>query len=83
VTPLPVDGVVGEHERPNLGPDLVDLGVPQPGLAQWIRNYGCAGATIVPLPDEAWAGMSDLSLGATVTESGGGIVVVIDDIRVL
>jgi hypothetical protein len=34
VTPLPVDGVVGEHERPNLGPDLVDLGVPQPGLAQ-------------------------------------------------
>jgi hypothetical protein len=50
---------------------------------QWIRNYGCAGATIVPLPDEAWAGMSDLSLGATVTESGGGIVVVIDDIRVL
>jgi hypothetical protein len=28
-------------------------------------------------------GMSDLSLQATVTESRGGIVVVIDDIRVL
>jgi len=28
-------------------------------------------------------GMGDLSLEATVTESGGGIVVVIDDIRVL
>jgi hypothetical protein len=82
---------------------------PLPGsdLSAWIRNYGCAGATIVPLPDKAWAeadaglidarpgqwwvvlplwtreeGLSDLSLEATVTESGGGIVVVIDDIRV-
>lgn len=24
-------------------------------LSMWIRNYGEAGATIVPLPDEAWA----------------------------
>ena len=77
-------------------------------LSLWIRNYGEAGATIVPLPDEAWVeaaagpvdgrpghwwvvlplwtreeGMSDLSLEATVTESPGGVVVAIDDIRVL
>lgn len=82
--------------------------LPDSDLSWWIRNYGDAGATIVPLPGEAWAeadagpvdarpghwwvvlplwtreeGMSDLSLEATVTESGDGIVVVIDDIRVL
>ena len=74
----------------------------------WIRNYGGAGATIVPLPGEAWAeadagpidarpgqgwvvlplwtreeGMSDLSLEATVTESPGRVMVVIDGIHVL
>jgi hypothetical protein len=83
---------------------------PFPGsdLSVWIRSYGDAGVTIVPLPDEAWArgsggpvdgcpgqwwvdvplwtrevGMSDLFLQATVTESAGGIVVVINDVRVL
>lgn len=34
VIPVPVDGVVGEHQRPDLGPDLADFGVRQPGLAQ-------------------------------------------------
>jgi hypothetical protein len=24
-------------------------------LSLWIRNYGSSGATIVPLPDDAWA----------------------------
>jgi hypothetical protein len=28
---------------------------PDSDLSMWIRNYGDAGATIVPLPDEAWA----------------------------
>lgn len=81
---------------------------PESDLSVWIRNYGEAGATIVPLPDGAWAeadagpvdarrgqwwvvlplwtreeGMSDLSLEATVTESRGGVIVVVDDIRVL
>jgi hypothetical protein len=28
---------------------------PDSDLSIWIRNYGNAGATIVPLPDEAWA----------------------------
>jgi hypothetical protein len=81
---------------------------PDSDLSVWVRNYGDAGATIVPLPDEAWAeadagpvddrpgqwwvvlrlwtreeGMSDLSLETTVTESRGGIVVVINGVRVL
>ena len=81
---------------------------PDSDLSMWIRNYGDAGATIVPLPDGAWAvadagpldarpgqwwvvvplwtreeGMSDLSLEATVSESPGGVVVVIDGIHVL
>jgi hypothetical protein len=28
---------------------------PDAELSHWIRNYGPAGATIVPLPEEAWA----------------------------
>ena len=81
---------------------------PDSDLSVWIRNYGGAGATIVPLPGEAWAeadavpidarpgqwwvvlplwtreeGMSDLSLEATVTESPGGVMVVIHGIHVL
>jgi hypothetical protein len=81
---------------------------PDSDLSMWIRNYGDRGATIVPLPDEAWAeadawpvdarpgqwrvvlplwtreeGMSDLSLEATVSESPGGVMVVIEDIHVL
>ena len=81
---------------------------PDSDLSVWIRNYGDAGATIVPLPDQAWAeadarpvdarpgqwwvvlplwtreeGMSDLSLEATVSESRGGVMVVIEGIRVL
>ena len=32
MTPGPVAGVVGEHQRPDVGPDLVDLDVRQPGL---------------------------------------------------
>ena len=28
--------------------------LPDSDLSFWIRNYGEAGATIVPLPDEAW-----------------------------
>jgi hypothetical protein len=80
---------------------------PDSDLSVWIRNYGDAGATIVPLPDQAWAeadawpvdarpgqwwvvlplwtreGMSDLSLEATVSESPGGVMVVIEGIRVL
>ena len=81
---------------------------PDSDLSVWIRNYGDAGATVVPLPDQAWAeadawpvdarpgqwrvvlplwtreeGMSDLSLEATVSESPGGVMVVIEGIRVL
>ena len=29
--------------------------LPDSDLSMWIRNYGDAGATVVPLPDEAWA----------------------------
>jgi hypothetical protein len=28
---------------------------PDSDLSMWIRNYGHAGATIVPLPEDAWA----------------------------
>jgi hypothetical protein len=28
---------------------------PNADLCLWIRNYGLTGATIVPLPEEAWA----------------------------
>ncbi|HEY5397607.1 MAG TPA: hypothetical protein VIL16_19645 [Trebonia sp.] len=35
--------------------DGIDPSPDSADLSMWIRNYGETGATIVPLPDEAWA----------------------------
>jgi hypothetical protein len=37
---------------------------PEADLSLWIRNYGTAGATIVPLPEEAWASAEAVPVAA-------------------
>jgi hypothetical protein len=46
---------------------------PDADLSLWIRNYGSAGATIVPLPEEAWE-----SAGAIPTVRPGEWAIVVD-----